>query len=51
MAPEVVMGEGYNHIVDVWSIGVMMFEFVCGGMPFGDEAEDPLDVYTAVVNQ
>jgi cGMP-dependent protein kinase len=51
MAPEVVMGEGYNCIVDYWSIAVMMFEFVCGGMPFGDSAEDPLDVYTAIVNQ
>jgi cGMP-dependent protein kinase len=51
MAPEVIMGEGYNLIVDYWSIAIMMFEFICGGMPFGDNEEDPLEVYSEIVNK
>lgn len=51
MAPEVIMGEGYTTIVDFWSIAVCMFEFICAGMPFGDAAEDPLDVYNSIINE
>ncbi len=62
MAPEVILGEGYSFPVDYWSIGkyiihkkihlaICMYEFVCGGVPFGDAAEDPMDVYLAIVNQ
>jgi cGMP-dependent protein kinase len=28
MAPEAILGRGYNHTVDIWAIGVMLFEFV-----------------------
>lgn len=51
MAPEVIMGDGYTLIVDMWSIAVCMYEFVCGGMPFGDAAEDPMDVYSSIINE
>ncbi|CAK0848662.1 unnamed protein product, partial [Prorocentrum cordatum] len=37
MAPEVARGKGYGTEVDVWSLGVMLFEFVCGILPFGRE--------------
>jgi cGMP-dependent protein kinase len=50
MAPEVISGEGYTFSVDFWSIAVCMFEFVCGGLPFGENDEDPMDVYLAVIN-
>lgn len=45
MAPEVVMGRGYGLEVDYWSLGVMLFEFVCGGVPFGEEEMDPYTIY------
>lgn len=28
-----------------------MYEFMCGGVPFGEAAEDPMDVYLAVINE
>ena len=50
MAPEVVLGEGYSFQVDYWSIAICMYEFMCGGVPFGENADDPMEVYLAVVN-
>ena len=50
MAPEVILGEGYSFQVDIWSIAVCMFEFMCGGVPYGENAEDPMDVYLAIIN-
>lgn len=48
MAPEIVKGEGYSFQVDVWSIAICMYEFFCGKLPFGEELEDPMDIYRAV---
>jgi len=49
MAPEVMRGHGYGTEVDLWSLGVMLFEFVCGYLPFADELDDPTEVCTAVL--
>ena len=49
MAPEVILGEGYTFQVDFWSIGIMMYEFMCGGLPFGENVDDPIDVYKMII--
>jgi len=49
MAPEVMRGHGYGSEVDLWSLGVMLYEFVCGNLPFADELDDPTEVCTAVL--
>lgn len=28
-----------------------MYEFTCGGVPFGENAEDPMDVYLTIINE
>ena len=48
MAPEITKGEGYSFEVDIWSIAICMYEFFCGKLPFGEEYDDPLDIYQAV---
>jgi len=49
MAPEVLTGRGYGTEVDIWSLGVMLFEFVCGYLPFADDLDDPTGVCQAVL--
>lgn len=51
MAPEVITGKGYNKLADLWSLGVMLYEFVCGILPFGEDEEDPYMVYECVLNE
>ena len=51
MAPEVIMGDYYSFEIDYWSIGVCLYEFYCGNIPFGENANDPLDIYVAIINR
>jgi serine/threonine protein kinase len=37
MAPELHMGKPHGKPVDVWSMGVLSFELLCGTTPFFDE--------------
>ena len=49
MAPEVLAGKGYNYLVDLWSLGIMLFEFMGGYVPFGEDLEDPYEIYEEVL--
>lgn len=42
MAPEIIIGKGYTYTVSLYSLGINMFEFMCGYVPFGEKSEDPL---------
>jgi serine/threonine protein kinase len=49
MAPELIRGRGYGFEVDVWSLGVMFYELVCGAVPFGNDAEDEHELLAAIL--
>ncbi len=44
MSPEVFSGQGYSFESDIWALGVMMFEFLCNRLPFGQDTTDPYKV-------
>jgi len=48
MAPEVSKGRGYGTEVDIWSLGIMIYEFVCGRLPFAADLTDFIEVRKAV---
>jgi len=45
MAPEIILGKGYDYSVDIWAIGICLYEMLFGKLPFGDNSEDPIEVY------
>lgn len=39
MAPEVFAAESYNAKVDLWSVGCILYEMVCGKVPFLEKTQ------------
>ncbi|XP_064640786.1 aurora kinase C-like [Lineus longissimus] len=46
LPPEMVEGKVHNEKVDLWSLGVLCYEFLCGNPPF--EAESHSDTYRRI---
>lgn len=42
MAPEVVAGKGHGKAVDWWSVGILLYEMLCGVPPFRAKGRDKL---------
>ena len=51
MAPEVIIGKGYSFLVDLWSIGVIVYELFVEFLPFGNKSEDPYEIYQQILKQ
>ena len=45
MAPEVVSGKHYSCPVDVWAVGVILYEIFYGKRPFGGGLSDVQEIY------
>jgi len=45
MAPEIILGKGYNKAVDLWSFGVLCYEMLYKELPFGDSESDPFIIF------
>jgi len=46
--PEMIEGQDYDHRVDIWCVGVLMYEFLTGGPPFESPSRDPQDTYRRI---
>ena len=51
IAPEVLDGRGHGYEADIFSLGVVFYELICGSLPHGDEEEDPVKVYKKIMTQ
>lgn len=49
VAPEVIVGKGYSKNADLWSLGICIFEFLTGRLPFGEDFIDPYDIYESIL--
>lgn len=50
MAPEIIEGKGYTQYIDLWALGVILYECSCGPSPFGDE-DDPMKIYENIITK
>ena len=48
MAPEVFEAKGYSFPVDIWSLGVILYEMVSGYCPYGSFSDDPVSIYQEI---
>ena len=37
IAPEIINNQAYTDKVDIWSFGIIIYEFFCGRSPFIDK--------------
>ena len=49
MAPEILSGKGYSYGVDLWSLGIILFQFLSGFLPFGENCDDPYEIYEDIL--
>ena len=47
IAPEVLLNKGHGKGVDWWTLGILIFETLCGQPPFNDD--DPMGIYQQII--
>jgi len=49
LAPEIIVNKGYNHAVDWWAVGVLIYEMRCGRSPF--EAKSQIEMFKKITKK
>lgn len=47
LSPEMILRKSYNHSVDIWSLGILMYEFLFGKPPY--DADTNVEIYDMIV--
>ncbi|KAF1322419.1 Agc/pkg protein kinase, partial [Globisporangium splendens] len=50
LSPEQIKGEGHNIAADYWSLGVLMYELLCGHTPFSLEKKDDIEILNQITS-
>lgn len=48
---QIVLRKGHDRSVDVWAIGILIYEMMCGKAPFQSDEHDPARIYTRILNK
>ncbi|OMJ75350.1 hypothetical protein SteCoe_25504 [Stentor coeruleus] len=51
MPPEMITHKGYNITANYWALGILLFEILCGEVPFGAKESDPLVIYEKILEK
>ena len=51
IAPEVLDGSGHSFPADIFSLGVLFYEMICGNLPFGNDVENPKEIYREILHK
>lgn len=49
IAPEILQGRGYSLSCDFWSLGICMYEIFYGKYPFGNYANEVIEIYKEIL--
>ena len=49
IAPEILQGRGYSLSCDFWSLGICMYEIFYGKYPFGNYANEVIEIYKDIL--
>ena len=49
LAPEIILSQGYNASVDIWALGILLYELIAGYTPFIEEGFDQMSLFKAIV--
>ena len=51
MAPEMIKNQTHNHMLDVWSLGILLFELCHGKAPFrGNQVKISAEICKGQIN-
>eukprot|EP00929_Paragymnodinium_shiwhaense_P000195 TRINITY_DN100441_c0_g1_i1.p1 TRINITY_DN100441_c0_g1~~TRINITY_DN100441_c0_g1_i1.p1 ORF type:complete len:2164 (+),score=634.46 TRINITY_DN100441_c0_g1_i1:71-6562(+) len=49
MSPEMILHKGYDTSADLWSLGVMLYDFMIGDLPFGHKCTNNGQILKAIL--
>ena len=49
ISPEILQGKGYSLSCDFWSVGICMYEIFYGKYPFGNYANEVIEIYKEIL--